>query len=230
MGFEGRHLCARAWAGVLAACPRLLLRSLNNPPPPRCPTVAYQLAGAKKVQQVLASPSQLDRFLSPKEADAARQVFAGLWSLSGDDKPGPNAPPDEVEAARAMAAAMADPTGFVMKPQREGGGNNLFGEALTAALRQLTRAQRSAYILMQRIEPQVVQRARTRTRNPGAGRQRLPSLVMCLYPPSTFHCPSLLSPARPAGDSPCPPSPGRSQLATPRPWCSDALVQTPHLF
>ena len=52
-----------------------------------------------------------------------------------------------------MRRAIIDPSGFVMKPQREGGGHNLFGEALRAALKQLTRAQRSAYILMQKIEP-----------------------------------------------------------------------------
>ena len=52
-----------------------------------------------------------------------------------------------------MRAAAADPSGYVMKPQREGGGHNLFGATLAAALRELSRAQRSAYILMRRIEP-----------------------------------------------------------------------------
>eukprot|EP00967_Tisochrysis_lutea_P140321 scaffold256260_cov31-Tisochrysis_lutea.AAC.5 len=67
----------------------------------------------------------------------------------------PSLPPtkSQREAAEAMRRAIIDPSGFVMKPQREGGGHNLFGEALRAALKQLTRAQRSAYILMQKIEP-----------------------------------------------------------------------------
>ena len=44
-----------------------------------CPSVAYQLAGAKKVQQDLAAPGVLERFLpSPADADAARACFAGL--------------------------------------------------------------------------------------------------------------------------------------------------------
>ena len=43
-----------------------------------CPSVAYQLAGAKKVQQDLAAPGVLERFLpSPVDADAARACFAG---------------------------------------------------------------------------------------------------------------------------------------------------------
>jgi len=119
----------------------------------KCPTAAYQLAGAKKVQQALSVPGELERFISAKEAEAARQVFAGLWSLSGSENPSENASLEEREAAEAMRRAIIDPSGFVMKPQREGGGHNLFGEALRAALKQLTRAQRSAYILMQKIEP-----------------------------------------------------------------------------
>ena len=39
------------------------------------------------------------------------------------------------------------------KPQREGGGHNLFGGELVNALRSLSREQRGAYILMQRIWP-----------------------------------------------------------------------------
>jgi len=119
----------------------------------KCPSAAYQLAGAKKVQQQLALPGELERFVSPAEAEAMRRVFAGLWSLSGDKTPPDDAPPAEREAAEAMRAAAADPSGYVMKPQREGGGHNLFGATLAAALRELSRAQRSAYILMRRIEP-----------------------------------------------------------------------------
>ena len=40
-----------------------------------------------------------------------------------------------------------------MKPQREGGGHNFFGDELAQSLRELSREQRSAYILMQRIMP-----------------------------------------------------------------------------
>ena len=40
-----------------------------------------------------------------------------------------------------------------MKPQREGGGHNFFGAELADALSTLSREQRSAFILMQRILP-----------------------------------------------------------------------------
>ena len=49
----------------------------------QCPSVAYQLAGAKKIQQDLASPETLERFLdSPDEIELARKCFAGLSSPS----------------------------------------------------------------------------------------------------------------------------------------------------
>jgi hypothetical protein len=41
------------------------------------------------------------------------------------------------EVAQAVANAVAAPKGFVLKPQREGGGNNLFGEEMAAALRRM---------------------------------------------------------------------------------------------
>ena len=48
---------------------------------------------------------------------------------------------EERDAAEAMAAARAEPGGFVMKPQREGGGHNLFGNEIAEALKSLSRAQ-----------------------------------------------------------------------------------------
>ena len=44
----------------------------------QCPSVAYQLAGAKKVQQDLAAPGALERFLEePRQAELLRACFAG---------------------------------------------------------------------------------------------------------------------------------------------------------
>jgi len=48
-----------------------------------------------------------------------------------------------------MRLARERPDGYVMKPQREGGGHNFFGDELRAALESMTRDQRSAFILMQ---------------------------------------------------------------------------------
>lgn len=49
----------------------------------RCPTVAYQLAGSKKVQQDLARPGVVERFVGDEAGARLRALFAGgllsLW-------------------------------------------------------------------------------------------------------------------------------------------------------
>ena len=49
--------------------------------------------------------------------------------------------------------ALARPDDFVLKPMREGGGNNLYRAELHAALLRMDAAERAAYILMERITP-----------------------------------------------------------------------------
>ena len=85
----------------------------------KCPCVEHQLVGCKKVQQQLALPGELEYFMSAEECSKMRKVFAGLWSLSGMGLS--TVPPSETEqeAAEMVKLALEDPTGFVMKPQRE---------------------------------------------------------------------------------------------------------------
>ena len=122
----------------------------------KSPSAAMQLAGTKKIQQALAAPGALERFAarmtnsSNVDVAAMRAVFAGLYAL------------DDAGAAEAVSLALADPEGFVLKPQREGGGNNLYGEEMVRVLRTYDpSAERggvgdlSAFILMQRIFPPV---------------------------------------------------------------------------
>ena len=81
----------------------------------------------------------LERFLAADVAARVRACFAGLWALDGEG------------SAAAIAAALADPDAFVLKPQREGGGNNLYGAELAARLRMPDGL--GAFILMRRIRP-----------------------------------------------------------------------------
>lgn len=115
-----------------------------------CPSVALQLAGAKKVQQALSAPGAAERFLGAASAELVRAHFAGLWGLDG-------AVPEEAAAAdEALRRALARPEDFVLKPQREGGGNNRYGEQLRAeVVRGGARAgpALAGFILMQRILP-----------------------------------------------------------------------------
>lgn len=119
----------------------------------QCPNVFYQLVGAKKVQQVLATPGALEHFVAgsggtftQEHAKTLRTSFAGLWSLTRSEMTD--------EAVAAVADATAHPEDYVMKPQREGGGNNFYGAELAKKLRSLKPEQLSAYILMKRIKPQ----------------------------------------------------------------------------
>jgi len=53
--------------------------------------------------------------------------------------------------------AVADPEHFVLKPQREGGGNNTFGEEVRVVLERLRPSEeRASYILMERIHPLLI--------------------------------------------------------------------------
>lgn len=47
----------------------------------QCPNIGYHIVGMKKVQQALALPGQVERFLSPADAALVRTCFAGLWNL-----------------------------------------------------------------------------------------------------------------------------------------------------
>ncbi|KAF7817879.1 glutathione synthetase, chloroplastic-like [Senna tora] len=108
----------------------------------KCPSISYHLVGTKKIQQELARPNVLERFLENKDDIAKlRKCFAGLWSLDNSD---------------IVRKAIERPELFVMKPQREGGGNNIYGDAIRESLLKLQKEsseENAAYILMQRIFP-----------------------------------------------------------------------------
>nr|XP_054763422.1 glutathione synthetase-like [Lytechinus pictus] len=111
-----------------------------------CPSVSEQLAGTKKIQQVLAEPGSVENFIEGKErVDNIRSVFSGHYTL--------DLTPDGDDAAKN---AIANPMKYVMKPQREGGGNNLFGEEIKQALEKLGGSpERAAYMLMDKFNPPV---------------------------------------------------------------------------
>lgn len=108
----------------------------------KCPSVGYHLVGAKKVQQKLAEPGVLEKYVeNAQELGRLKACFAGLWSL-GDDLD-----------AKVKAAAIEHPQNYVIKPQREGGGNNLYGDQVRNALEQMPPHELASHILMERIFP-----------------------------------------------------------------------------
>lgn len=111
----------------------------------KCPSIQYHLAGTKKVQQALAAPGILNRFLSDEDQiKRVKDIFTGLYSL---DK---NEGGDE-----AVKIVRENPEGFVMKPQREGGGNNVYGSDILPILEKMSEDERSAFIIMERIFPPI---------------------------------------------------------------------------
>jgi len=109
----------------------------------KCPSVGYHLAGAKKVQQALAAQGAVERFLPANQAKLLRSCFAGLWSLGADAD------------LAVLARAKAEPKLFVLKPQREGGGNNYFNDDVRKQLTAMSAEDLGAHILMERVFPKV---------------------------------------------------------------------------
>ena len=129
-----------------------------------CPTIALQLAGSKKIQQILTQDGVLEEFLcNPKrrlvfgidEVKALRDTFMAMWSLevSAD-----SVTPDH-EAAQAgkeqygVRRAREKASSLVLKPQREGGGNNIYKDDIPEFLDKLDPAERQAWIAMELITP-----------------------------------------------------------------------------
>ena len=122
----------------------LLQRSLAI----NCPSLPLQLAGGKKVQQVLSKPGVLEDFLldpgrgpeafTAEDVRMVRETWVEMWGL--DDT-------DGVQRALERAERL------VLKPQREGGGNNVYRSSIPPFLNSLPAEERAAWIAMQLIEP-----------------------------------------------------------------------------
>lgn len=106
----------------------------------KAPTLLGHLAGLKKVQEILSTKDALDRFLSPEEVDSCLPHFARQVD------------PSRPDSESIVAAAKAEPENWVLKPQREGGANNFFGEELKRILCEGKCL--SQYVLMERIKSQ----------------------------------------------------------------------------
>lgn len=111
----------------------------------KCPSVLTQLLGAKKIQQLLTQPETLVKILpDADEAELGRLVstFVKIY------------PMDDSEAGqKARQLALESPDNFVLKPQREGGGNNIYKAQIPAFLRSLPESEWGAYVLMELIHP-----------------------------------------------------------------------------
>lgn len=117
----------------------------------KCPTILTQLAGAKKVQQVLATPGSnlLSRFFPGQSASSPaikglEATFTNIYPM--DDTPA------GLEA-RKLALGSEECKKYVLKPQREGGGNNTYRSAIPLLLHSLPESHWKSFILMEIIMP-----------------------------------------------------------------------------
>jgi glutathione synthase len=114
----------------------------------KCPTILLQLSGSKKIQQMLASDpdkeaDNLTQFLpsqSPSILESLRSTFAPQYSLT---------------TPHGLSLALNPDTArnHVLKPQREGGGNNIYRENIPVFLKSIREEEYKAYVLMQLIHP-----------------------------------------------------------------------------
>ncbi|XP_066592782.1 glutathione synthetase-like [Prorops nasuta] len=110
----------------------------------KCPSIQYHLAGSKKVQQALAVPGALNRFFDdPICIKQIQDVFTGLYSLDLNS-----------DGEANIERAIKEHNNYVLKPQREGGGNNLYNKDIKNKLLEIRKSkERTAWILMDRISP-----------------------------------------------------------------------------
>lgn len=113
----------------------------------KCPSILTQLAGCKKVQQVLATPGSplMEKFVPNAETrKMLDDTFTNIYPL------------DESSAgltARKLALDEQKCLGYVLKPQREGGGNNIYRSSIPPFLKSIPEAHWKSYILMEIITP-----------------------------------------------------------------------------
>ncbi|KAH8702555.1 putative glutathione synthetase [Talaromyces proteolyticus] len=113
----------------------------------KCPSVLNQLSGCKKIQQVLADPNRQDhlsRFLPQGDSDTAerlRRTFAPQYDLAANGR------------GRELALNPETAAFHVLKPQREGGGNNIYKTAIPEFLRSIPESDWKSWVLMELIQP-----------------------------------------------------------------------------
>lgn len=111
----------------------------------KCPSLLTQLSGVKKVQQILTQKDQIEKFLPDMSEDKRAKLtstFVAIHPLDNSD-----------EGQKAKKLALESPEKFVLKPQREGGGNNVYKEDIPKFLKGLDEKEWGAYILMELINP-----------------------------------------------------------------------------
>lgn len=114
----------------------------------KCPSILLHLSGSKKVQQILTSTSPMDHLSNflPNHPESTltslRSTFAPQYALDLSSREGLN-----------LATNPSTAVNYVLKPQREGGGNNIYRSNIPPFLASIPESQYKQYILMELIHP-----------------------------------------------------------------------------
>lgn len=108
----------------------------------KCPNIDSQLINFKIFQVYLAKDEVLQHFVPEIEKRRNFQKnFAKFWDFE-----------DSSKIPELLAMVEADPTLYVLKPQREGGANNYFNTDIITMMKTLTHVELSTYLLMEKID------------------------------------------------------------------------------
>ncbi|KAI5957174.1 GSH2 [Candida jiufengensis] len=111
----------------------------------KCPSVLTQLSGSKKIQQLLTNHEILQKILPNITNDDFKELISTFVNIYPFD--------DSELGAKAKELAFEQPENYVLKPQREGGGNNIYKKNIPDFLKSIPEKEWGAYILMELIVP-----------------------------------------------------------------------------
>lgn len=111
----------------------------------KCPSLLTQLSGAKKIQQLLTDEEIIKKILpsiTSSDLSLLTSTFVDIYPLD-----------DSEQGKKAQKLAFDQPEKYVLKPQREGGGNNIYKQDIPKFLTNIPKEDWQGYILMEIIEP-----------------------------------------------------------------------------
>ncbi|SBT36418.1 glutathione synthetase (GS) [Plasmodium ovale wallikeri] len=138
----------------------------------KIPSLPYQLVGLKRIQMLLLDDNILRKYISfdvNKKKKTEEQIVRDInmlkktFALQVD--------PSLTENSDIVSQAIKNENNFLLKPQREGGKNNLHGQDVRETLMLYYNSEEkrklSYYVLMQRLFPSLFTAVHCRTRHKG---------------------------------------------------------------
>lgn len=83
-----------------------------------------------------------------QHAQQIQHIFKGIWTLEDIEKS-----PSETEIHSIIEKAIENPHNYVIKPQKEGGGNNFYDQEVKELLLQNDKDYLKQFLIMERINP-----------------------------------------------------------------------------